>query len=376
MSSPRSTSTQGRSTPEAYPKAKVRQEAPSPAAPSRGRLPKDYGKVLGTIKDRIRQARSRVAMVANCGMLTLYWDVGRVILERQGKAGWGAKIVDRLSMDLRKEFPDMRGFSPRNLKYMRAFSAAWPDPQIVQGPLAQITWYHNIALLEKLGTAEERLWYAGEAAKHGWTQPALILQIERGARRRQGRAQNNFHAALPPQESSMAAQVFKDPYVFDFTGTADLRNEREIEQTLMDHMQKFLLELGAGFAFVGRQVRLSIGNSDLYVDLLFYHLRLRCYVVVELKAVAFESAFVGQMNLYLSAADELLRGTEDRPTIGLLLCRSRDRLIVEYALRGLCKPIGVADWETELVSHLPEGLKGSLPTVEDIEAELKSVEAR
>ena len=254
---------------------------------------------------------------------------------------------------------------------MRAFAAAWPDAAIVQGDLARITWHHNIALLEKLRACEERLSYAREAARHGWTQPALLLQIDCGARERQGKAQTNFAAALPAQDGALAEQVFKDPYVFDFLGTADLRREREIEQALVDHMQKFLLELGSGFAFVGRQVHLEIGDTDLYVDLLFYHLRLHCYVVVELKAVPFEPSFVGKLNAYMSAADDLLRTPGDNPTIGLLLCRSKDRVVVEYALRGMTKPIGVADWEAELVSELPENLKGTLPTVDEIEAELR-----
>ena len=254
---------------------------------------------------------------------------------------------------------------------MRAFAAAWPDAAIVQGDLARITWHHNIALLEKLRACEERLWYAREAARHGWTQPTLLLQIDCGARERQGKAQTNFAAALPAQDGALAEQVFKDPYVFDFLGTADLRREREIEQALVDHMQKFLLELGSGFAFVGRQVHLEIGDTELYVDLLFYHLRLHCYVVVELKAVPFEPSFVGKLNAYMSAADDLLRTPGDNPTIGLLLCRSKNRVVVEYALRGMTKPIGVADWEAELVSELPENLKGTLPTVDEIEAELR-----
>ncbi len=343
-----------------------------PVAPPRAELPPDYGRVLGAIKERIRRERARVVLSANTAVLTLYWDVGRMILQRQGRAGWGAKIVDRLSSDLQQAFPGMRGFSPRNLKYMRAFAAAWPDASIVQGDLARITWHHNIALLEKLHDAEKRLWYAREATRHGWTQPALVEQIDCGARERQGKAQTNFGVALPSQDGALAEQVFKDPYVFDFLGTADLRREREIEQKLVDHMQKFLLELGSGFAFVGRQVHLEVSDTDLYVDLLFYHLRLHCYVVVELKAVPFDPSFIGKLNAYMSAADDLLRTPEDKPTIGLLLCRSKNRVVVEYALRGVTRPIGVADWETDLVRELPENLKGTLPTVDEIEAELGS----
>ena len=336
-------------------------------------MPKNYEDVLGTIKSRIQQERARVALTANSAMILLYWDIGNLILRRQGDAGWGARVVDRLSHDLREAFPEMKGFSPRNLKYMRAFAAAWPERSIVQEPLARITWYHNIALLEKLGSARDRLWYAREAAKNGWTHASLTLHIESRAHRRTGRALTNFAKTLSAQDAELAAQVFKDPYVFDFLGTADLRREHELEQTLVDHLQRFLLELGTGFAFVGRQVHLEVGNRDFYVDLLFYHVRLHCYVVVELKVVPFDPGFVGKMNVYLSAVDDLLRTAEDKPTVGLLLCRSKDRLVVEYALRGLTRPIGVADWETRLVSQLPEGLKGNLPSVEEIEAELECV---
>jgi len=333
-------------------------------------VPGDYADALGEIKQRIQQERLRVVMAANSAMVLLYWDIGNMILSRQQREGWGARIIDRLSADLRDAYPDMRGLSPRNLKYMRAFAAAWPDRQIVQEPLARIPWFHHIALLEKLQTAEDRLWYARQSAASGWSHNILADQIEARAHSRHGKALTNFKATLPPTDSDMAAQVFKDPYLFDFLGTADPRREREVEAALVDHIQRFLLELGSGFAFVGRQVHLEFTSHDYYVDLLFYHLKLRAYVVVELKAVPFEPAFVGQLNMYLSAVDDLLRHGDDKPTIGLLLCRSKDRIVVEYALRDLKKPIGVAGWETKIVEKLPADLKGSLPTVEEIEAEL------
>jgi predicted nuclease of restriction endonuclease-like (RecB) superfamily len=266
----------------------------------------------------------------------------------------------------------MRGLSPRNLKYMRAFAAAWPERAIVQEPLARIPWFHQIALLEKLGNPKERLWYARMSAAHGWSHNILAVQIATRAHTRHGKALTNFTSSLPPVDSDMAAQIFKDPYLFDFLGTADTRREREVEQALIDHIQRFLLELGAGFAFVGRQVHLEFASEDYYLDLLFYHLKLRCYVVIELKAGKFEPGFVGQINMYLAAVDDLLRHADDKPTIGLLLCRSKNELMVEYALRGAGKPIGVAQWETKLVEQLPPELKGSLPTVEEIEAELAS----
>ena len=339
---------------------------PSPAA----EMPGDYGATLADIKQRVSAQRLRVVITANTAMIELYWDIGRTILDRQRNVGWGARIIDRLSADLREAYPDMQGFSPRNLKYMRAFAATWPDASIVQAPLAQLTWYHNVALLERLDNAEDRLWYARQTLVHGWSRNVLTLQIDNRAHARAGKTISNFTKTLPPAESDMAVQVFKDPYLFDFLGTADPRREREVEQALIDHLQRFMLELGTGFAFVGRQVHLEIGDQDFYLDLLFYHLKLRCFVVIELKTVPFDAAFVGQLNLYLSATDDLLRHPDDKPTIGLLLCRSNNKLVVEYALRDLDKPIGVAQWATRLVDSLPKDLESSLPTVAQIEAEL------
>lgn len=347
-----------------------REEALFPAAPPLSDLPEDYAEALNEIKSRIQQERLRVVLAANSAMILLYWDIGEMILKKQSQAGWGAKIIDRLANDLREAFPDMKGFSPRNLKYMRAFAAAWPEREIVQEALAQITWYHNIALLEKLTGSEERLWYAREIIKNGWSRNVLALQIESRLHERQGKAITNFKKILPPEDSDMAIQVFKDPYLFDFLGTADLRRERELEQALVDHIQHFLLELGAGFAFVGRQVPLEVAGHDFLIDLLFYHLKLRCFVVIELKAVPFDPSFIGQLNFYLSAVDDLLRHPDDKPAIGLLLCRTRDKLVVEYALRDLNKPIGVAEWETQIVKELPKELKSSLPTIEELEKEL------
>ena len=345
-----------------------------PVPPSAREMPHDYALILEELKSRIQEERLRVVLSANAAMVLLYWDIGRVILGRQQREGWGAKVIDRLSADLRQAFPDMRGLSPRNLKYMRAFASAWPEHQIVQEVLAQITWYHNIALLEKLDDAQMRLWYARKAIANGWSHSILAMQIENAAYEREGKAITNFPAALPPPDSDMAAQVFKDPYLFDFLGTADPRREKEVEQALMDHIQRFLLELGVGFSFVGRQVHLEIGSQDFYLDLLFYHLKLRCFVVVELKAVAFDPSFVGKLNLYLSAVDDLMRHLDDKPTIGLLLCRSKNRLIVEYALRDFQKPIGVAQWQTKIVKSLPKELRGSLPTIEELEKELGGAE--
>jgi predicted nuclease of restriction endonuclease-like (RecB) superfamily len=341
-----------------------------PASPPKSELPGGYGEALSELKARIQQARLRTVLAANAAVLQLYWDMGRTILARQAREGWGAKVIDRLSADLRDAFPDMSGLSPRNLRYMRDFASAWPEPEIVQRLLPNLPWGQNVVLLDKVRDQQTRLWYAGQCVENGWSRSVLALQIERRLHERQGQGTNNFALTLPPADSDMAAQVFKDPYIFDFLGTADPRREREVEQALIDHIQHFLLELGSGFAFVGRQVPLEVGDQDFVVDLLFYHLKLRCFVVVELKAVAFDPGFVGQLNLYLSAADDLLRHPDDQPTIGLLLCRGKDELVVEYALRHLKRPVGIAEWETELVAKLPKALRGSLPTVEEIEAEL------
>ncbi|MCX5667452.1 MAG: PDDEXK nuclease domain-containing protein [Candidatus Omnitrophica bacterium] len=355
-------------------RGRQRDSASFPAPISSTEMPQNYAVVLGKIKERIRTERLRVVMAANAAMVLLYWDIGKEILERQEREGWGTKVIDRLSADLREAFPDMKGLSPRNLKYMRAFSTAWPDREFVQGPLAQIPWYHHIALLEKCRSREERLWYADQSAMHGWSHNILSIQIETQTYKRHGRVINNFSRILPPEHSDMAVQVFKDPYLFDFLGTADPRCEREVEQALVDHVQKFLLELGTGFAFVGRQVHLEFADADYYIDLLFYHLKLRRYIVVELKAVPFDPGFAGTLNMYLSAVDDLMRHPDDKPAIGLLLCRSKNKMVVEYALRDFKKPMDVADWETALVHSFPPEFKGSLPTVDELEAELMKEE--
>jgi predicted nuclease of restriction endonuclease-like (RecB) superfamily len=345
-------------------------EARIPVAPPRAALPAGYAAALAAIRVRIARERLRVVLSANAAMVLLYWDIGRLILDRQESEGWGAKVIDRLAADLGEAFPDMRGFSPRNLKYMRAFAEAWPEREFVQQAAARIPWFHNCLVLERVPDRASREWYIKATIEEGWSRNILAMKIQGRARERQGKALTNFAATLPPGDSDLAAQVFKDPYLFDFLGTADPRREREIEQALVDHIQRFLLELGTGFAFVGRQVPLEVGDRDFVLDLLFYHLRLRCYVIVELKAVPFDPTFVGQLNVYLSAADDLLRHPDDQPTIGLLLCREKNRVVVEYALRDLKKPIGVAGWETKLVEKLPRALAGSLPTVAEIEAEL------
>src|SRR3990170_1760219 len=351
-------------------RGKTREGAFFTVSPPRAGLPRDYAETLSAIKRRIQQERLRVVLAPNSAMVLLYWNIGRMVLDRKQREGWGARVIDRLAADLLEGYPDMKGFSARNLLFMRSFAEACPDAEKVKQLVSQLPWGHVIRLMQRVKKPEVREWYIRESIEHGWSRSILELQIDGRAHERHGKALTNFKATLPPADSDMAAQVFKDPYLFDFLGTADPRREREVEQALVDHIQRFLLELGSGFAFVGRQVHLEFTSRDCYLDLLFYHLKLRCYVVIELKAVPFDPAFIGQINVYLSAVDDLLRHPGDQPAIGLLLCRSKDRIVVEYALRDLKKPVGVAGRETKIVEQLPENLKGSLPTVEELEAEL------
>ncbi|MBI2298177.1 MAG: DUF1016 domain-containing protein [Armatimonadetes bacterium] len=323
---------------------------------------------LAELKEHIGTAQVRAAVSVNRELVQLYWQIGRGILERQEQLGWGAAVIDRLSADLRQAFPEMKGFSPRNLKYMRAFAAAWPDEPIVQEALAQIPWYHHVVLLTRLQRPDERLWYVQQTAANGWSSNVLVHQIETGLIRRLGAGQSNFERTLPAPQSDLAEQLLKDPYNFDFLTLGDAAHERELHRGLLAHLREFLIELGVGFAFVGSQYPLTVGNSDFYVDLLFYHLRLRCFVVVELKVGDFQPEYTGKLNFYLSAVDDLVRHPDDQPSIGILLRKTPDRLVVEYALRDVSKPIGVATYQ--LVGALPEDLEGRLPTVEELEAEL------
>lgn len=262
----------------------------------------------------------------------------------------------------------MRGFSRTNLLYMRAFAEAWPEIAIVQQLVGQIPWGHNIRLLEAVTAREEREWYVRKTLEHGWSRAVLVHQIESGLYRRQGKAHTNFAATLPPLQSDLAQQILKDPYNFDFLTVADDAREKELEAGLLQHLRKFLLELGVGFAFVGSQYPLEIGGEDFRIDLLFYHLKLRCFVVIDLKATAFRPEYAGKMNFYLSAVDDLLRHSGDQPSIGIIICKSKNAVVAEYALRDTAKPIGVSQYQ--LMEALPESLKGNLPTIEELEAEL------
>ncbi|HEY3864125.1 MAG TPA: PDDEXK nuclease domain-containing protein [Verrucomicrobiae bacterium] len=357
--------------------------------------PAGYAAFLAGLKTRVRSAQLRAAVSINSELIVLYWDIGRAIVEAQKTKGYGKLVVQRLAADLQNEFPGIKGFSPQNIWFMRSFFLAWPAaaPILSQAvreserailsqpvrelaasappaPLLKLPWGHNRLLLTKLGTPELRLWYARKAIEHGWSRAVLTHHIESQLHKREGKAITNFQRTLPPPQSDLAEQTLKDPYNFDFLNLCDHAHERDLEQGLLDHIQKFLLELGVGFAFVGRQYHLEVGGQDYYLDLLFYHLHLRCYVVIDLKMKPFEPESAGKMNFYLSAVDDQLRHADDTSSIGLLLCKERDHLTVEYALRDLKKPIGVAQWQTKLVESLPKNLKSSLPTVEALEAEL------
>jgi predicted nuclease of restriction endonuclease-like (RecB) superfamily len=334
-------------------------------------LPQDYSELIINLKNKILEERLKVTLSANASMITLYWEIGNEILKRQQKESWGAKIIDRLSLDLKKSFPEMSGFSPRNLKYMRKFAEAYPDRSIVQRVVAQLPWRTNITLLDKLKDLELRLWYANKTIENGFGKTMLEFQIESQLHKRQGAVINNFASVIPPLESDFTSQIFKDPYIFDFLGTAEPRKEAELEQKLIDHIQKFLIELGQGFAFVGRQVHIELGDSDFYIDLLFYHLQLRCYVVIELKAGDFQPEYISKLNMYQNIVNDSLRHPDDKPSIGLLLVKSKNKTLVEYSLNGFSNPISVANWKNELNNSLPEDLKTSLPSIEEIEKELQ-----
>jgi predicted nuclease of restriction endonuclease-like (RecB) superfamily len=345
-------------------------------------IPSDYPLFLEELKIRIRAAQVKAVLSANRELIQLYWSIGRDVFIKQKNEGWGSKIVDRLASDLHHEFPEMEGFSRTNIYRMRAFYQAYSEvPQIVPQPVGQsesvipapvlsIPWGHNVILIERVKDPLQRVWYAQQTIENGWSRTILAVQIENNLYQRQGKAVTNFSRTLPAPGSDAAQQALKDPYVFKFLTLDAAARERDLEQGLVDHIQKFLLELGVGFSFVGRQYPLEIEDKEYFLDLLFYHLKLRCYVVIDLKMGEFAPEHAGKMNFYLSAVDDLLRSPDDKPTIGLLLCKDKKHLTVEYALRDMKKPIGVAEWRTKLIESLPKHLQGSLPTVEELEAEL------
>lgn len=352
-----------------------------------------YPALLTDIKQRIRQAQTRAILAVNRELLALYWDIGRLIDGRQKQEGWGAGVIPRLAKDLHNELPEEKGFSERNIKLMVQFFREYPtlfaavvigQPVVAQLPssepsaeigqpaVAQIPWAHNVLLMQRVKDRATRIWYAGAILANGWSRNILAMQIETAAHLRQGKATSNFASRLPSPQSDLVQQALKDPYLFDFLTLEEPFHERELETGLIGHLEKFLLELGQGFAFVGRQYHLEVGDQDFYIDLLFYHLKLRCFVVIELKRGAFKPEYAGKMNFYCSVVDDVLKHETDAPTIGLILCQQQNEVIAEYALRGVDKPIGVSTFE--LTRALPAELESSLPSIEQIERELRDMD--
>ena len=359
-------------------------------------LPEGYEYWRKTIVSRIENAKLHVSFHVNADLLSLYWSIGSDILEKQQTLGWGAQVIEKLSQDLSRAFPEDRGYSVRNLKYMRAFAEAYPDfpfvqvplaqlqeypiwhvplarfhgdnNEFVQVPLAQITWYHHISLLSKVKDNTKRALYIIATAQEGWSRDVMLLQVANNYIAAKGNTINNFDVTLPSPESDLAKYTFKDPYNFSFLGTVALQNELDIEKELATRVTDFLLEMGKGFAFIGRQYHVIVDGDDYYIDILMYHLHLHCYVVVELKAVEFIPEFVSKLNFYISAVDEYVKTPEDKPTIGLLLCRSKSDTKAGFALRGVTQPLGIAEYETQ---KLFADVASSLPQLEDLENELK-----
>ena len=334
------------------------------------------------LKDRVRQAQVKASLAVNAELIQLYWDMGKSIVEKQEKEGWGSSVIENLCVDLQGEFPGIKGFSRRNIFRMQAFYQCYAKvPQAValledipnSLPIVKIPWGHNVLLLEKIKNNQERLWYANQVIEHGLSRSALENWIAVKAYKRHGRAITNFASRLPAPQSQLAQEILKDPYNFDFLTLDANYRETELEQALIDNIQKLLLELGKGFAFIGRQYHLEASGNSYYLDLLFYHTKLHCYCVIELKNTDFKPEYAGKLNFYLSIVDDRLKGKDDNPSIGMLLCKSKDKLIVEYALRDINKPIGISGYVTKALKTLSKKLQSSLPTIEDIEAELGSV---
>lgn len=362
-------------------------------------LPNGYAQWRKDIEHLIDTAKLHTALNVNVGTLTLYWNIGKSILHKQEQEGWGKQVIEQLSKDLISRYPDDRGYSKRNLGYMKSFAMQYPDfpflqvplaklrelpilqatlaklesegKDFVQVPLAQISWYHHISLLPKVKDEAERAYYITETAQNGWSRDVMLLQIDNGYIHAKGHAINNFEQTLPPLQSDLARYIFKDPYNFSFIGTIALQNELDIEKSLTSKITDFLLEIGRGFAYIGRQYHISVDGDDYYIDLLMYHLKLHCYVVVELKAVEFKPEFVSKLNFYISAVDDLVKSTEDKPTIGLLLCRTKSNKKAEFSLRGITQPMGIAQYETE---KLFADVASALPQIEEIENKLDDLD--
>lgn len=329
----------------------------------------EYSNLLQDIKERIRKAQIKAVLSVNAEMITLYWDIGKIIYSKQKQETWGSKVIQRLAIDIQNELSDIKGFSYRNIKYMvQLYKEYELDFPIGQHAVAQIPWGHNILLMDKVKDLSIRTWYIEQTILNGWSREVLNSMIKNDTFNRQGSLTNNFQLTLPKSQSDLALQTMKDPYIFDFLTLTEPFQERELETELIKHLERFLIELGAGFSFVGRQYHLVVSDQDFYLDLLFYHLKLRSFVIIELKKGEFKPEYAGKMNFYCSAVDDLLKHEIDKPTIGLILCQTKDRIFAEYSLRDIHKPIGISEYD--LTRVLPVHLQSSLPSIEDIESEL------
>ena len=369
----------------------------------------DFAALLADVKGRIQTAQTRAVLAVNTELVRLYWDIGRIIEERQQREGWGAAVIPGLARELHNELPDLKGFSERNIGRMIAFYREYPIPdailpqpaaklpapgkmpqavanlptsaivpqtaaKLVDTPFWLIPWFHHVILMEKVKDLPTRRWYMEQTLASGWSRNVLALQIDARAHARHGKAMTNFNQLLPAPQSDLAQQTLKDPYIFDFLTLTEPFHERELETSLVRHLERFLLELGSGFAFVGRQYRLDVGGEDFYIDLLFYHLRLRAFIVIDLKKGRFKPEYAGKLNFYCNIVNDRLRHPSDQPTIGLILCQTRDQLLAEYSFAGIDKPIGISTYE--LTRALPQNLQSALPTVEEIEAEFGATAKR
>ena len=348
-----------------------------------------YQQILNGLKEKIRQARFKAALTVNAQLLSIYWEVGQTIIQQENEDGWGAKTIERLSVDLKTEFEDMKGLSVRNLRYMREFAKAYPhfsilqplvaklpktkklktESEFLQPLVAKIPWTHHTSILDSIKEKEERLFYLQKTLENGWSKSVLSLQIDNKLFERQGKSINNFENALPAIDSDLAKETFKSSYVFDFLTFSEEAKERDVERALIQHLKKFMLELGRGFSYVGNQFNLVVEGDDYFLDLLFYNIHLKCYVVFELKIGDFKPEFTGKLNFYTNTVNEEIKGKDDKPTIGILLCKTPNKTVVKYSLQGIKSPIGVSEYQ--LASALPKQLKGEMPTIEELEKEIE-----
>ncbi len=336
-------------------------------------LDKEYISFINDIKSKIKQAQIKAAIKVNEELLRLYWEIAKKIVDKQKNSSWGDGIIKQISRDLKQEFPNLKGFSVRNLKYMKQWYLFWLKGQQVVAQIFKIPWGHNIVIITKCKNIDEALFYVKKTIENGYSRAVLVHQIESGLYSRSKKAINNFDKKLPAPQSDLAKEITKDPYCFDFLSLSEKYNEKELENALMDNLTNFLLELGSGFAYVGRQYRLEIAGEEFFIDLLFYHIKLKCYIVIELKTTKFKPEYAGKLNFYITAVDKEIKSDDDNPTIGILICKSKNNTIVEYALNSIEKPIGVSEYK--LSKELPNNLKNALPSIEEIENELKKIEA-